>query len=216
MILAISAASLVVRSPAATAATTAANALTLSLALSTGGSSKATGSFRRIDARRVHAHADRAHVAGFRHFDRLARDLLGLALEQVLQEHGRLVARSARAAGRIAALAFLKLHDLILLFVGVDKSHRARGRACARVLTNTVHECGDEKSPRRLARASYAVLVNNGFLEDSVTRSQAFSRAHARRMRAPCKQQEKNRDARIPVARMSEATCGAPVVGQFE
>src|SRR6516162_1999301 len=135
MILAISAASLVVRSPAATAATTAANALTLSLALSTGGSSKATGSFRRIDARRVHAHANRAHVARFRHLDRLARDLLGLALEQVLQEHGGLVARSARPAGGIAALAFLKLHDLILLFVGVDKATARAGAhapACSR------------------------------------------------------------------------------------
>jgi len=49
-------------------------------------------------------------VAVFRHLDRLARDRLGFALEQVLHEHGPLVARSARAAGRIAALAFLKLH----------------------------------------------------------------------------------------------------------
>src|SRR6516165_4454201 len=52
MILATSAASLVVRSPAATADTTAATAATVSRALSTGGSSKATGSFLRIDARR--------------------------------------------------------------------------------------------------------------------------------------------------------------------
>jgi hypothetical protein len=43
------------------------------------------------------------------------------------------------------------------------------------------------------ARASYAVLMNTEFVEDSVTRSQAFSRSRARKMRAPCKQQEKNR-----------------------
>jgi hypothetical protein len=68
-----------------------------------------------------------------------------------------------------------------------------RAHACARVLTNTVRECGDEKSPRRLARASDAVLMNTEFVEDSVTRSQAFSRSRARKMRSPCKQQEKNR-----------------------
>src|SRR5262249_24170407 len=73
----------------------------------------------------------------------------------------------------------------------MDKSRRAR-RACARVLTNMVRERGDEKSPRRLARASDAVLVNNGFLEDSVTRSQAFCYSRARKMRSPCKQQEKS------------------------
>src|SRR5215472_5838031 len=75
----------------------------------------------------------------------------------------------------------------------MDKSRRAR-RACARVLTNMVRERGDEKNPRRLARASDAVLVNNGFLEDSVTRSQAFCYSRARKMRSPCKQQEKNRE----------------------
>src|SRR5215475_15548721 len=106
---------------------------------------------------------------------------------------GRLVARSARPAGRIAALAFLKLHDLISFHCDGQKPPRAR-RACARVLTNTVRECGDEKSPQRLARASDAVLVNNGFLEDSVTRSQAFCCSRARKMRSPCKQQEKNRE----------------------
>src|SRR5262249_4068071 len=75
----------------------------------------------------------------------------------------------------------------------MDKSRRAR-RACARVLTKMVRERGDEKSPRRLARASDAVLVNNGFLEDSVTRSQAFCYSRARKMRSPCKQQEKSRE----------------------
>src|SRR5262249_5418889 len=75
----------------------------------------------------------------------------------------------------------------------MDKSRRAR-RACARVLPNMVRERGDEKSPRRLARGSDAVLVNNGFLEDSVTRSQAFCYSRARKMRSPCKQQEKNRE----------------------
>src|SRR5262249_1526935 len=96
-----------------------------------------------------------------------ARDRLGLALEQVLHEDGRLVARSARPAGRIAALAFLKLHDLMLLSLGWTKAAARAARMRPR-LTNTVRECGDEKSPRRLARASDAVLVNNGFLEDSV------------------------------------------------
>src|SRR5262249_11664419 len=82
----------------------------------------------------------------------------------------------------------------------MDKSRRAR-RACARVLTNMVRERGDEKNPRRLARASDVVLVNNGFLEDSVTRSQAFCYSRARKMRSPCKQQEKNRE------RGAEAIC---------
>src|SRR5262249_16156815 len=70
----------------------------------------------------VHAHADRGHVAVFGHFDHLARDRLGLALEQVLHEDGRLVARSAWPAGRIGALAFLKLHGLILLSLGWTKA----------------------------------------------------------------------------------------------
>jgi hypothetical protein len=50
-----------------------------------------------------------------------------------------------------------------------------------------------KKARGTFARASYAVQVNTEFVEDSVTRSQAFSRARAHKMRAPCKQQEKNR-----------------------
>jgi hypothetical protein len=53
----------------------------------------------------------------------------------------------------------------------------------------------DEKSPRPLARASDAVLVNKEFVEDSVTPSQAFFRARAGKTRRPCKQQEKNRES---------------------
>jgi hypothetical protein len=61
-----------------------------------------------------------------------------------------------------------------------------------------VHQRGSgnaamKKARGIFARASYAVLVNTEFVEDSVTRSQAFSRSRARKMRAPCKQQEKNR-----------------------
>jgi len=54
------------------------------------------------------------------------RAIASVALEQVLHKDGRLVARSARPAGRIAALAFLKLHDLILLSLGWTKA-AARG-----------------------------------------------------------------------------------------
>src|SRR5215471_13285390 len=82
-----------------------------------------------------------------------------------------------------------------MTWVSFVASEKQAARARVRARTNTVRECGDEKSPRRLARASYAVLLNNGFLEDSVTRSQAFSRSRARKMRAPCKQQEKNRES---------------------
>ena len=45
---------------------------------------------RRHEA--VHAQADRGHVAGFGERDHLARDRLGFAIEQILQQHGRLVA----------------------------------------------------------------------------------------------------------------------------
>ena len=95
-----------------------------------------------------------------------------------------------------------------------------------------VHQRGSgnaamKKARGTFARASYAVLVNTEFVEDSVTRSQAFSRSRARKMRFPCKQQEKNRDARIPVARMSHkrvyarlrratATCGTPDFAGYE
>src|SRR5215467_10499489 len=82
-----------------------------------------------------------------------------------------------------------------------SEKHAARARVRPRA-HEPGRECGDEKSPRRLARASDAVLMNTEFVEDSVTRSQAFSRARAQNA-SPCKQQEKNRDARISVARMS-------------
>ena len=64
--------------------------------------------------------------------------------------------------------------------------------------TPRVHQRGSgnaamKKARGTFARASYAVLVNTEFVEDSVTRSQAFSRSRARKMRSPCKQQEKNR-----------------------
>jgi hypothetical protein len=77
---------------------------------------------------------------------------------------------------------------------------RTRARGSARVVMNAVHECGDEKSPRRLARASDAVLINKGFVQDSVTRCQGFSCARARNNASACKQQEKNRDqgAHVP------------------
>jgi hypothetical protein len=62
-----------------------------------------------------------------------------------------------------------------------------------------VHQRGSgnaamKKARGTFARASYAVLMNTEFVEDSVTRSQAFSRARAHKMRSPCKQQEKNRE----------------------
>ena len=44
-----------------------------------------------------------------------AGDALGVVLQQVLQGHRGLVARSPRPAGRISALAFLKRHGLVLL-----------------------------------------------------------------------------------------------------
>jgi hypothetical protein len=61
-----------------------------------------------------------------------------------------------------------------------------------------VHQRGSgnvamKKARGEIARASDAVLMNERFLEDSVTRSQAFSRSRAEKMRFPCKQQEKNR-----------------------
>src|SRR5215813_4855500 len=86
-----------------------------------------------------------------------------------------------------------------MTWVSFVASEKQAARARVRARTNTVRECGDEKSPRRLARASYAVLVNNGFLEDSVTRSQALSRSRAHKIRAPCKQQEKNRKSGMTI-----------------
>jgi hypothetical protein len=64
-----------------------------------------------------------------------------------LHQHGRLVARSARPAGRIAALAFLKLHGLVLLSLRWEKT-AARGRACAPRVMNAVHDCGGHEKAR--------------------------------------------------------------------
>src|SRR5262249_17453066 len=148
MILATSAASLVVRSPAATAETTAATAAIVSRALSIGGSSKAIGSFLRCDARRAMHPRIAAMSPSFAISIALRAIASGLALEQVLHEHGGLVARSARPAGRIAALAFLKLHDLISFLWDGQKPPRARRGAPTRSSTR-FRERGDEKSPRR-------------------------------------------------------------------
>src|SRR5262249_54748639 len=109
MILPMAVASLGVTSPALTAATSAANAESASSRSASGGRSQAIAAPRRGKA--VHAQLYRGHVAGFGEVDHLARNRLGLALEHILQQHGRPVARAARAAGRIAALAFLESHD---------------------------------------------------------------------------------------------------------
>ena len=65
-----------------------------------------------------------------------------------------------------------------------------------------------KKARGGFARAFDAVSVNTEFLEDSVTRSQAFCRARVRLSPLACKQQEKNRERDNQVARMSEAKCG--------
>src|SRR5215467_8635834 len=95
-------------------------------------------------------------------------------------------------------------------FVASEKQ-AARARVRARARTRFVN-AAMKKSPRRLARASYAVLLNNGFLEDSVTRSQAFSRSRARKMRAPCKQQEKNRESGATTGLSPGGTSRPPVI----
>src|SRR5262245_66089235 len=99
-----------------------------------------------------------------------------------------------------------------MTWVSFVASEKQAARARVRARTNTVRECGDEKSPRRLARASYAVLLNNGFLEDSVTRSQAFSRSRAHKMRVPCKQQEKNRESGETTELSPGGTSRPPVI----
>src|SRR5215472_3813981 len=99
-----------------------------------------------------------------------------------------------------------------MTWVSFVASEKQAERARVRARANTVRECGDEKSPRRLARASYAVLLNNGFLEDSVTRSQAFSRSRARKMRAPCKRQEKNRESGATTELSPGGTSRPPVI----
>jgi hypothetical protein len=71
--------------------------------------------------------------------------------------------------------------------------------------------CGDEKSPRRLARACGAVRVNTEFFEDSVTRSQAFYLPRESKARFSCKQQEKYRRMALDtflVAQSSIVTLG--------
>jgi hypothetical protein len=59
-----------------------------------------------------------------------------------------------------------------------------------------VHQRGSgnaamKKARGIFARASYAVLMNTEFVEDSVTRSQAFSRSRARKMRVPVNNRRK-------------------------
>jgi hypothetical protein len=58
----------------------------------------------------VHAGAQRRRVAVERAGDRRARQLASAVIEQLLGDDGGLVARSARASRRIAALAGLKTH----------------------------------------------------------------------------------------------------------
>jgi hypothetical protein len=65
-----------------------------------------------------------------------------------------------------------------------------------------------KKARGGFARAFIAVLANNEFVEDSVTRSQGFSCSRADKTRSLCKQQEKNTEssARCAAIRASEAT----------
>src|SRR5256885_15556548 len=80
-----------------------------------------------------------------------------------------------------------------------------------------------KKARGGFARAFVAVLVNNEFVEDSVTRSQGLFCSRADKTRSPCKQQEKNRGSSVRCAairaerkghflnRLSGIHCGTPV-----
>src|SRR6516162_1412641 len=83
----------------------------------------------------------------------------------------------------------------------MDKSRRARGRMRPRVHRRGCGNVAMKKARGEIARASDAVLMNTEFVEDSVTRSQAFSRSRAKKMRSPCKQQEKNRESGMRIQR---------------
>jgi hypothetical protein len=78
-------------------------------------------------------------------------------------------------------------------FVAMKKT-ATRGTHTPRVHQRGSGNAAMKKARGIFARASYAVLVNTEFVEDSVTRSQGLSRARAHKMRSPCKQQEKNRE----------------------
>src|SRR6516162_9900064 len=83
----------------------------------------------------------------------------------------------------------------------MDKSRRARGRMRPRVHRRGCGNVAMKKARGEIARASDAVLMNTEFVEDSVTRSQAFSRSRAKKMRSPCKQQEKNTESGMRIQR---------------
>ncbi|HYY36242.1 MAG TPA: hypothetical protein VE801_00770 [Xanthobacteraceae bacterium] len=74
-----------------------------------------------------------------------------------------------------------------------------RGRMRTRAFIGALH-AAMKKARGGFARAFDAVSVNTEFLEDSVTRSQAFCRARAQNNASTCKEQEKNRDqgAHVP------------------
>src|SRR5260221_190961 len=120
-------------------------------------------------------------IAACGEIDRLARDRLGVGLQQALHEDRRPVERPARPAGRISAFAFLKLHDLSPCSAA-KKIRRARA---LRVRAT--------KSPARCpARASRRSFGEYAFLEDSRYASQEKNACGKRgatkgsRMDRPC------------------------------
>jgi hypothetical protein len=66
----------------------------------------------------------------------IAGDALDACGQQFLRQHGCPIERSARASGRISALAFLKLHGCLLLyfpvFLQTRETRRARPHARSR------------------------------------------------------------------------------------
>jgi hypothetical protein len=84
---------------------------------------------------------------------------------------------------------------VILLSLGWTKAAARAAHMRPRVHQRGSGNAAMKKARGEIAWASDAVLMNERFLEDSVTRSQAFSRSRAEKMRSPCKQQEKNRQS---------------------
>src|SRR5262249_197464 len=94
-------------------------------------------------------------------------DALDACRQQFLRQHGCAIERSARASGRISALALLKAHGCLLLYfpVFLQKRETRRARPHARPR--------NEKPGPACRQGSWRSFGEYAFLEDSRYTSQA-------------------------------------------
>src|SRR5262245_1822902 len=115
----------------------------------------------------IHAHANGPHVAALRELDQLAGDALDACGQQFLRQDGCPIERSARASGRISALALLKAHGCLLLYFPVFLQKRETRRARPQARTR------NEKPGAACRPGSWRSFGEYVFLEDSRYTSQA-------------------------------------------